>query len=77
VFRDGVVLKTPRGTIRRFAGGIQSAYLVAPGARQQVNVRYEIGRIATGELVEISFDGAIVDGTGLPVPTRPIVLTKE
>lgn len=75
--RDAMVLKTAHRVLKRVEGGSSTSYTVPPGGRQQVNARYEVGLITTGETVQLSFDEAIVDTTGTRVVSPPIALTKQ
>ena len=77
VNRDAMVIKTSHGVLKRVAGGATAAYTVAPGGRQQINLRYEVGLVIPGETVQLSFDEAIADLAGTRIAAPPIALTRQ
>ncbi len=73
VLRDQITLQTPYGTRARKSGGVASTYNVAAGAAQDVNVRFAMGDLAPGDVVEVRFEQALLLA-GSPVAIEPIVL---
>jgi hypothetical protein len=69
ILRDQILLRTPRGTLRREPGGLSDTYTVAPGGAHDVNVRFALDQLMPGESVEVLFDRALlIRGASLPIP---------
>ena len=74
--RDAITLHEPRGIRMRMQGGIGKTYVVPPGGRHAVNVRFDLAKLTPGDSVQLFFDGAFIVGPG-PVQVPPIELSVQ
>lgn len=77
VDRDAIKLKTSRGTLDRKPGGASNTYTVAPGSHREVNVRFAVDGLPTGETVELLLDRAIFPAAGGErIAAPPVTLVR-
>lgn len=73
---DKVSLRSASGPRKQLPGGSGEAQ-VEPGAVKDVQVRFDLTGVSSGEQVSLGFDQALsIDGAPVPLP-EPIVLQAE
>jgi hypothetical protein len=73
IYRDNFLLSTPLGTRSRLAGGASNVYVINPGGRHDVKLRYDLSGLARGDSLALLFQtGLLVNGQSLPIGPLPL-----
>jgi hypothetical protein len=73
VYRDSFLLRTPTGMRSRLAGGRANVYVINPGGRHDVKLRYDLSGLSRGDEVALVFEtGLVVNGQSLPIAALPL-----